>query len=514
MSFIFCLQLDEITSDQNNVRRTEFAEQMNLLITLFWLLQRDILIKTDNFIASEFEHLVIFVLTAGKIDNDKEIQAYERGFCKNELDRSLMILKRLLNSEIWSLYLDVHEVKTMFITVLTELLRWFKKLCSLSILEPVQEKSIMIDIGLSFNNILIDVLIKETLTVNFSDASISKKYYRNNKSGDTLLSNSDIKTLKLFSKIMYLICTLIREFKVLDALVNSGECESHILNLFRKIIGINQFLIIILLYLPPGHLISQYACSQYELISLLSSSVIDVKYILWFRAIKTFLDHLLINFILTNLQLFAILSRQEIGNINMPNNLKFSRFIEIIVYGVTLDLIKIYKDDWKTDSIDVICLAMSIIRSIRFFDKCDSFLINKINDIIHLFRETNGELVSNDIQNMEFLLYVLKEILYGYLCIECYNNISLNNMNDKKKLCEKCTLVPNDLQLGFLHLAKLCISKNAPWIVELKTHLVISYLEKIYDIVFESKIKGYEILYEVLIKIIPTLEIKKPYFIR
>ncbi|KAG5519358.1 hypothetical protein PMAC_001984 [Pneumocystis sp. 'macacae'] len=608
MSFIFCLQLDEITckfaldvkfwllidlADQSFiikriimlldiVRRTEFAEQMNLLIvskyqslhffswlwesslrcsnrhilmfsnefTLFWLLRREFFAKINCSITSEFEHLVIFVLTAGKIDNDKETQVYERGFCKNELDRSLIILKRLLNSETWSLCLDVHEHKTMFITVLTELLRWFEKLCSLSILEPAQEKSVIefvLFIFLDYDiywvefqcwnnliyflhsvskNILVEVLIKETLVVKFSDTFISKKYYKNNSPVNAPSNDSETKTLKLFSRIMYLISTLIREFKVLNTLVNSDECETHILNLFRKIIGINQFLIIILIYLPPGHLITQYACSQYELISLLSSSVIDVKYILWFRAIRTFLDHLLVNFILTNLQLFAILSRQGIDSINMPE-LKFSRFIEIIVYsfsrmdiiiGVILDLIKIYKDEWRTDSTDVICLTMSIIRSIRFFDnKCDSFLINKINDTIQLFRETNGsifwELISSDIQNMEFLLYVLKEILYGYLCMDCYNSISLDNMDDKKKTCKKCTLVPTDLQLGFLCLAKLCISENVPWIVELKTHLITNYLEKIYDVVFELKIKGYEILYEVLIKIIPTLDVKKPYFI-
>ncbi|KAG4306273.1 hypothetical protein PORY_000261 [Pneumocystis oryctolagi] len=589
MSFIFCFQLDEITSDQSfiikrvitlldNIRRTEFAEQMNLLMVskyqclhfFSWLWESSLkcsnshiltfsdefvewsdflvinfLFKNSNSIASEFEHLVIFVLTGGKIDNDKNHQVYERGFCKNELDRSLVILKRLLNSENWSLYLDVEDVKTMFILVLTELLRWFKKLCSLSILVSTQEKSIIEFVLFIFldydrdwiefqcwNNliyflhsvskdILTDVFAKETLSVDFSD-KIVKKYCRASNIGNTFSSNS--KTLKLFSRIMYLICTLTREFKVLNTLVTSGECEAHILNLFRKIIGINQFLIIILIYLPPGHMVNQYICSQYEFISLLSSSVIDIKYILWFQTVGKFLDHLLTNFISTNLQLFAILSRQGISNINMPNNLKFSRFIEIMVYGfcrldiiagVILDLIKIYKDEWKTDSTDVICLAMSVIRSIRFFDKCDSFLINKINDTIHFFRQINGsiiwELISSDIQNMEFSLYVLNEILHGYLCIECYSNISFDNLSDKKKLCEKCTLIPTDLQLGLLHLAKLCISENAPWIIELKAHLVTNYLRKIYDIAFESKTKGYEILYEVLIKIIPPLDIKKPF---
>ncbi|KAG4300773.1 hypothetical protein PCANB_002882 [Pneumocystis canis] len=595
MSFIFCLQLDEITFDQSfvikriiilldNLRRTEFQEQMNLLMiskyqclhffswlwesslkcpdsqilmfsdefTLFWLFRREFLLKYNNSIVSEFEHLVIFVLTGGKIDNDNESQVYERGCCKNELDRTLVILKRLLNSENSSSYLDIYDVKTMFNLILTELLRWFKKLCSLSILDSTQEKNVIEFVLFIFlehdrhwvefqcwNNfiyflhsvsrdILTDVFTKETLTVNFNNSCILKKKYENTGSDDIFLDNSsEIKTLKLVSSIMSLICTLIREFEVLGTLITSGEYETEILNLFRKIIGINQFLIIILIYLPPEHLVNQYACSQYEFISLLSSSVVDIKYISWFHAIGRFLDHLFANFISTNLQLFAILSRQGIDNIDMPNNLNFACFIEIMVCsscrmeliaGVILDLIKIYKSEWKTDSNDIIYLAMSVIRSIRFFDKCELFLINKINDTIQFFMQTNDskiwELVSSDIQNMEFLLYVLKEILYGYLCMECFISISSNDiLNDKKYPCKKCTLIPSDLQLGFLLLAKLCISENAPWIVEIKAHLITSYLQKIYDIVFESKVKGYEILYEVLIKIIPTLDTKKPFYI-
>ncbi|KAG4300870.1 hypothetical protein PCK1_002947 [Pneumocystis canis] len=192
--------------------------------------------------------------------------------------------------------------------------------------------------------------------------------------------------------------------------------------------------------------------------------------------------------------------------------------VGVVKESVILDLIKIYKNEWKADSNDIMCLAMSVIRSIRFFDKCEPSLINKINDTIQFFMKTNHskiwESVSSDIQNMDFLLYVLKEILYGYLCMECFISISSNDIfNDKKYPCKNCTLIPSDLQLGFLLLAKLCISENAPWIVEIKAHLVTSYLQKIYDIVFESKVKGYEILYQVLIKIIPTLDRKKPFYL-
>ncbi|KTW31463.1 hypothetical protein T552_00105 [Pneumocystis carinii B80] len=593
MSFIFSFQLDDVTSDKNFiikriimlldiVRRTEFIEQMNLLmvskyqclhfftwlwesslkcpsnciiafsndLTLLWLLRRNFLLKYNTSIVSEFEHLVIFVLTGGKIDSDQKSQAYERGCCKDELDRSIIILKRHINLESWSLYLTAQDVKSMFILVLTELLRLFKELCSLSILVPIQEKNIVEFVLFIFldydrqwiefqcwNNliyflhsvskdILMDVFTNETLTVNFNDNYIVKNDRCYNSMDNTSFSNSfETKSLKLFSRIMYLISSLIREFEVLGTSIASGEYETVILNNFRKIIGINQFLIIILIYLPPDHLVNQYACSQYEFISLLSSSIIDVKYISWFRTIGRFLDHLLTIFVSTNLQLFAILSRQGIDNIDMPNNLKFSHFIEIMIYsscrldviaGVILDLIKIYKNKWTTDSTDVICLAMSVIRSIRFFDKCETFLINKINDTILLFKQTNDskiwDYVSSDIQNMEFLFYVLKEILHGYLCVECFAGISSENLsNDKKYPCKECILIPNALQLEFLHLAKLCIPQNAAWIVELKTHLLIAYFQKIYDIAFKSKIKGYEVLYEVLKKIIPTLEINKPF---
>ncbi|EMR10496.1 hypothetical protein PNEG_01208 [Pneumocystis murina B123] len=595
MSFIFSFQLDEVTSDQNfiikriitlldNVRRSEIVEQMNLLmvskyqclhfftwlwesslkcpsnyilafsddLTLLWLLRRNFLLKYNSSIVSEFEHLVIFVLTGGKIDSDQKSPVYERGCCKDELDRSIIILKRQINFESWLLYLTAQDVKSMFVIVLTELLRLFKELCSLSILVPIQEKNIIEFVLFIFldydrqwiefqcwNNliyflhsvskeILMSVFTNETLTLNFNDNYIVKKDLYYNSMDNTSFSNSfETKTLKLFSRIMHLVSSLIREFEVLGTSIASGEYESVILNNLRKIIGINQFLIIILIYLPPDHLVNQYACSQYEFISLLSSSIIDVKYISWFQTTGKFLDHLLTIFVSTNLQLFAILSRQGIDNIDMPNNLKFSHFIEIMIYsscrldviaGVILDLIKIYKNKWTTDSTDVICLAMTVIRSIRFFDKCETFLINKINDTILLFKQTNDskiwEYVSSDIQNMEFLFYVLKEILHGYLCVECFAGISSENLsNDKKYPCKKCILIPNGLQLEFLHLAKLCIPQNAAWIVELKTHLLIAYLQKIYDIAFESKIEGYEVLYQVLKKIIPTLEIKKKPFI-